>query len=127
MDRERRGALGPLLLANALPIAAVVLFLILRAQGKASLQALPEASFLPLGLVGVAIFAIVALGWVVFPRLRELRRAARSRATGFFGFFWGGISFFLLVDMAALATLVLGLFATEIVLLVRFALMTTKK
>ena len=122
MKRGGSGSLGLLLLANALPIGAVVAALVLRAQGKLDWKPLPRESLAPLVLLGATLLFIVLLGWGVFPPLRDLRQGALARARGPFAFAWRFFAFLLLLDLLGLALLVLGLFLAELFLLARFAL-----
>lgn len=110
-----------LLVLNAVPIGTAAYVFFLRQQGKVTLRELPPGSTGTLAGMGAVIFALVLLGWLVFPALRELRAAARSRARGTFGCFFSLLSVFLLLDLALVALLVLSLFAAELYLLARFA------
>ena len=117
-----KGRIGLLLLLNALPIGAVVTVLVLRQRGAVTVKSLPEGSGGHVVLIALTLVSIVALGWGVYPLLRNLREAARRRATGFLGFFWGAVWLLVALDLVILGTLVLVLFAAELFLLARFAL-----
>jgi hypothetical protein len=107
---------------NAVPLGAAFTVFVLREQGKITIRAIPQESVGTIFLMGAVVLGIVALGWVVFPPLLGLRRAARKRASGTFGFIFRGLGYFLLLDLVAVALLVLALATTELVLLARLAL-----
>ncbi|MEZ0229962.1 MAG: hypothetical protein ACAI25_15165 [Planctomycetota bacterium] len=115
---------GLLALLNALPLGAVAAFLVLRQRGQATMKPLPEGGAGNIVLIALTLATIVALGWAAYPRLRNLREAARRRIRGLWAPFWGAIWLLVAVDLAILGTLVLALFAVEILLLARFALST---
>jgi hypothetical protein len=114
--------LGLLVLLNALPLGAVAAFLVLRHRGLATMRPLPEGSAGNIVLIALTLATIMALGWAAYPRLRNLREAARRRIRGFWAPFWGAVWLLVAIDLAILGTLVLALFAVELVLLARFAL-----
>jgi hypothetical protein len=107
---------------NALPLGGAAYVLLLRQRGEVEVKALPDESRGLLVLMGVALVAIVMLGWVAFPALRDLRTAARRRARGPLSFLWSGLAGLLLLDLGVLAIAVLLTFGLELVLIVRFAL-----
>lgn len=114
--------IGLLLVLNALPIGAAITVLVLRARGAVTVKPLPAGSAGHAVLIALLLVSIVALSWVVYPRLRNLREAAKRRATGILLPFWGAIWLLVAIDLAILGTLVLALFAAELFLLARFAL-----
>ncbi len=126
---EHRGAhpgmgsrLGFLLVLNALPIGAVLAVLVLRQRGLVTVKPLSDASAGYAVLIALSLVSIVALAWLAYPRLRNVREAAKARARGFWLPFWGAIWLLVALDTAILGTLVLALFAVELLLLARFAL-----
>jgi hypothetical protein len=116
------GRIGLLLLVNALPIGTAVAVLVLRQRGEVTVKPLPAGSAGNVVLIGLLLVSIVALGWFVYPLLRNLRDAARRRTRGLFFPFWGALWLIAALDLLILGTLVLALFAAELVLLARFAL-----
>jgi hypothetical protein len=111
---------------NIVPVGFGVTVFVLRQQGKITLRELPQESVGTLVLMAAVLLGIVALGWVVFPSLLDLRKAARKRSEGTFGFFFRAIAAFLLLDLVVLFTLVCLLAGAELVLLARFALSLQK-
>ena len=111
---------------NVVPVGFGVVVFVLKEQGKITLKALPQESVGTLVLMGAVLLGIVALGWVVFPSLLDLRQAARKRSQGTFGFFFKALAAFLLLDLLVLFALVCLLAGAELVLLARFGLSLQK-
>ena len=96
------GSLGLLLMANALPLAAVGAFLYYRSRGEVALKDLPPGSKGRLALVGGGLVVVLVLAKIVFPAARRgfyRVRASRSRsqeaarAGGALGLVHSGLAF----------------------------------